>query len=1063
MEDDSVSSSVTRPNGSNTTPETGTNQDEARPSSQSKPSAHDSAIASTGSQPAASDDLTADSQLEKLQRKNQADMHLANNGFVRVLVHENRNFNPNLQHDDWRILFEQRDGHCLIHSLLGILHARFPDSEIKTMLQLRDALASYFESLDNQLEITNDDGEVFHFVCDSIDCLRSGKDDTGELRYFGGLPECVAFSFRFGISLEVLTPEVCVGSFICQGGGKVDCAPEAVILVQGWDDDKTRRPGQDHWQRAIRYSRMIPGNKGMAVGDNCVVTLDGDEVHAKVAQVIQQSARAGPMVYCYRLNTCYAASLGYFFPTEVRLPDVAVPPNPTVMHIVQEGAAEQSVGGKQGDSDDSAGKQLALAPTVASAAAPVAATPSAAESPAAASAAVPQVDATTASNDASFFVPPAASAAVLHNKRQGIMAKNEAVRLKNILASLDSVLEGAAEQSVGGKRGDVDSAPDQALARTFAASASAPVRLPQKRKPKGRGPKANVDWSSDDSKGGMQKGAAEQSVSGKQGDSDDSAAKQLALAPTFASAAAPVATTPSAPSLIQAADVDGLSTPSSAAVATETLVAKIVISDGCNSVVIPTSGGTRLVQYCLEYNDRFKWFTSGSTSSSKVLMGVCKTGLSHAVLVCLTGDKIMSDSCVTCVGFETTSLDTVGEHLTQAATRLTQTATHCIVGLPPVIRDVDVENEANLENVLEYTSDCGTCLVKSAQFWMLATPRQWVPGHIVDWYGSFLSVNHPQSDVKVFTTDFFNIGQRPGDEQKKIGRLDRFLAGCRARNCFPCYFEKHFTLVTWEAPTERLGRVCFMDSLDLFAEDITRRFQDLFERKHKKIASCLLNGGSQVEDPPTECAIFCMQNMEAFMKSKPFFKAQEWESAARQRTPATCKDSRNKYAALLREKSVQYLLCGTPVSLTSKETVRSSPVIVSSDDEVPAPAPGSRRRAAALSEEPTQKQQRQAAGEHHRHSTRSSTVLVPVDCTICKRTLGSGSCQKCMDSLDPRISSGLSQRSELFHYDDAADVKILLQAGKLFDHFSTFLNYAQRCYDEVILHPQILNKYKSLR
>ena len=524
-----------------------------------------------------------------------------------------------------------------------------------------------------------------------------------------------------------------------------------------------------------------------------------------------------------------------------------------------------------------------------------------------------------------------------------------------------------------------------------------------------------------------------------------------------------------------ASDDSSLALPAASAPADQNLasvVAKVVISDGKMSSVNPTTAGTSLLQYCLKSMNRFKSFSSSSSNSkSKVFMCVCLSALSPAEYFSITGEMIMQDCCVTCVGFESMSLDLVGACLTP-------TATHCIVGLPTVIHAHQLS--AEVENILVYPHHYRSGEVKavsSKQFWRMATPNTWIPGEILDWYGSFLSVNQHQPDVKVFTTDFFSLAIRP-DKDKQLGRkLD--IASCTARNCFPCYFEKHWTLATYEAPTVRAGRLCFMDSLELFDQKITQTFEDLFGFSEGRVSLCHMNGGLQFEQPPTECGIFTMQNMEAFMKAEPFFKIQGWESAARQRTSDGCEVRRNQYATLLREHSVQYLRLGTPVSLGPGNVLtegKQSPheVVLISDDS----ADSGRKRKSKLKKQgkqskkhqhsveqevPQPQQKREEYGKKtktppspaasHHHSTRTKSTVTVQYCTTCRTRLGSGSCQACWDSLDPR-----KQRSDLFRHVDA-----VLQAREMINRFSAFLNYAQVCYDEVIAKPQSLNKYKGFR
>jgi hypothetical protein len=253
------------------------------------------------------------------ESKKAADSRLIKNGFRRVRCSENGRSVANVEHDDWDICPMPRDGHCLFHSLLSILHDRHPTTDVDTNSELREALASYFERSNNVLEV---DG-YGTFSCESIDCLRSGQDPTGQLRYYGGLDECVAFSYRFSISLEIHMPERAEGFFSCPGGGNSDCAPEVIILTWGWYGNH-RRCGTDHWQRMFNRLRSIPNSDAIAVGHNCIVdTNDGDR-EARVVKVMQYQPRGGRarQAYCYALESHYSSPLGHFFPTQVRLPAI---------------------------------------------------------------------------------------------------------------------------------------------------------------------------------------------------------------------------------------------------------------------------------------------------------------------------------------------------------------------------------------------------------------------------------------------------------------------------------------------------------------------------------------------------------------------------------------------------------------------------------------------------------------------------------------------------------------------------------------------------------------------
>ena len=399
------------------------------------------------------------------------------------------------------------------------------------------------------------------------------------------------------------------------------------------------------------------------------------------------------------------------------------------------------------------------------------------------------------------------------------------------------------------------------------------------------------------------------------------------------------------------------------------VAAKIVISDGYKSVVDPISNAISLLQYCLDFPDRSKYFFSCS-STSKVLMCVFVSSLSADEYYSITregfGEAIMDASYITAVGFEFDPQARRGVELAPLAalecTHLSQTATHCIVGLPPVMLRREAEKtEPMAEKILQFlvpgSKEPGA--VSSSHFWLMATPGEWVGNECLDWYAHFLSANQRTSDVKLFSSDLFNVALRAGDKMDR--KLNIMLADCPQRSSFLCYFQNHWTLTTFEKPIKRPGRLCFMDSLDIFDSNVTKTFQDVFEKRFGKVAICHLNGGAQKEKPPTECGIFTMQNMEAFMKLEPFFKVAEWESAAKQRSSEGCKVARNGYAALLRENCVNFLRHGTPVSLagpTKEHLSRSqSEVVVLSDtddESAPVPAPEVRPKAAASKARPQQ-------------------------------------------------------------------------------------------------------------
>jgi hypothetical protein len=267
----------------------------------------------------------ADAEARNLREKRDADACLARSGFTRGFELENGSSQSNLLSYDWMLIHIPRDGHCLMHCFVRILQTRQPGHEIKTQLQMRAALAQFFQDNDNSLEIV----DVGTFVCENIECLRTGKDAGGDINYYGGLPECVAFSYRFAISLEVYAPETLADEFFpCNGGGPSDQAPEVMLLSFGWRVEcgkVIRSSGTDHWSRMIS-NNSVPAAYSIAPTQNCIVTdRDGHDHEAKVVHAFQaRIPLVGDLVYAYYLETPYGRPLGHFRPSQLRRPEVVV-------------------------------------------------------------------------------------------------------------------------------------------------------------------------------------------------------------------------------------------------------------------------------------------------------------------------------------------------------------------------------------------------------------------------------------------------------------------------------------------------------------------------------------------------------------------------------------------------------------------------------------------------------------------------------------------------------------------------------------------------------------------
>jgi hypothetical protein len=289
----------------------------------------------------ADEDAKAAKEAADLKAKQDADGLLLRSGFVRGSVDENGSLQENLIHNDWLLIPIPRDGHCLMHCFIRILQLRQPGHAIKTHFEMRCELAKYFEDHGNRLEVA----DVGIFECEDLQAMRTGKDSSGNNNYYGGLPECVAFSYRFGISLEVYAPESMDAAFNIAGGGSTDHAPEAIMFSFGWWRGKSRRPGTDHWQRIINVHTSVPVLGAIGVNENCVTNIDGAEpCEAKVVRsLIAFNVAAGMLVYCYILETPYGQPLGHFLPTQVR--------RPLVFNVSDETSLSSDNDNADGDSD----------------------------------------------------------------------------------------------------------------------------------------------------------------------------------------------------------------------------------------------------------------------------------------------------------------------------------------------------------------------------------------------------------------------------------------------------------------------------------------------------------------------------------------------------------------------------------------------------------------------------------------------------------------------------------------------------------------------------------------
>jgi hypothetical protein len=380
----------------------------------------------------------------------------------------------------------------------------------------------------------------------------------------------------------------------------------------------------------------------------------------------------------------------------------------------------------------------------------------------------------------------------------------------------------------------------------------------------------------------------------------------------------------------------GVAANAATSIAMEPAAVNIVSSDGKFSHIsaVPTTAFSALLQHCLRTG--CKRFLS-SSSTSQVLMFVLAQPLSSDDYFNICNEYEFSDSYVTCVGFQFLCITYILRWVTEFE-KISQTATNCIVGLPQVI---DSGEKCEAEVILEYYSGSDFGTVPSVAFSRLKTFGKWVSSEVITWYARFLSQKMSITNCRIHSADFCRIMFHGTDAARTKNLLKSMVKSDDGlhRVCFPCHLDSHWTLTAFEPPTQThsSSRLCFLDSLDLFDESIRERFQDFCSDwkigKCNKLYLCHLGGGLQKTNT-TECGIFCMQNMDAVMYMKPFFKSKDWESSANQRTLEGCKIARKTYASLLRQHCVLFLRHGTPVSLAAPEEVQPArlPVLQSGGD-----------------------------------------------------------------------------------------------------------------------------------
>ncbi len=142
-----------------------------------------------------------------------------------------------MEHDQYDVLRIERNGHCLFLCFVDILRQRGVAGAPDTHQAMRHAIADYF-----------DGGSIFHHQADMLEGVLLPPDENIRTDGYGGLTEIIAFAAKYGLSVEVHSPEtppyVQLISYGCHGD-----APELLLQTMGWQDNGRRAAVGDHWQR----------------------------------------------------------------------------------------------------------------------------------------------------------------------------------------------------------------------------------------------------------------------------------------------------------------------------------------------------------------------------------------------------------------------------------------------------------------------------------------------------------------------------------------------------------------------------------------------------------------------------------------------------------------------------------------------------------------------------------------------------------------------------------------------------------------------------------------------
>ena len=151
-----------------------------------------------------------------------------------------------MEHEQYDVLHIERNGHCLFLCFVEILRARRVEGAPSAQQEMRNDIADYFD----------DQGGTIWYQADMSEGALLPPDENIRTNGYGGFTEIIAFAAKYGLSVEVHSPETPPYVQLISYGLPGD-APELLLQTLGWDGRTAASVG-DHWQRLRRKAGTAP-------------------------------------------------------------------------------------------------------------------------------------------------------------------------------------------------------------------------------------------------------------------------------------------------------------------------------------------------------------------------------------------------------------------------------------------------------------------------------------------------------------------------------------------------------------------------------------------------------------------------------------------------------------------------------------------------------------------------------------------------------------------------------------------------------------------------------------